>query len=207
MLAAFAAPNIAPAADEVTIYRCVGAGGKITLQDRPCPKDAHQDVRQMIRPQDPPPPPPQPVVKAPPTAQAPVEVRIVHVRDPQPLYECRTANGDTYLSQTGTPQARYVPLWTFGIGSSSFMGVGGRGSLPPSRTPGPPRGGPIFFAPSVYVEDHCERLPQIEVCQRLHDRQDELGTRIFNSQPSDRVRLERERQGLIEQMRSDCGTY
>jgi len=210
VLAISAAPGPARATGEVTIYRCVGASGKISLQDRPCPRDAHQDVRQMIRPQDPPPRPPAPVIQAP-SAPIATEVRIVHVRDPQPLYECRTSDGDSYLSQTGVPQARYVPLWTLGFGGGGFTNIGGRSSMSraseSSRSFAPSRTGPIFFPPSVYVEDHCERLPQVEVCQRLHDRQDELGTRIFNAQPSDRARFERERQGLIEQMRSDCGGY
>lgn len=211
MLAISAAPGIAHAADDVTIYRCVGAGGKVSLQDHPCPKDARQDVRQMIRPQDPPPRPSQPIVQAPPAAPAPIEVHIVHQRDPQPLYECTTSNGETYLSQTGVPQARYVPLWTFGFGGGDFTNIGPRTSMrrtpEASRTFTPSRTGPIFFPPSVYVEDRCERLPQVEVCQRLRDRQDELGTRIFNAQPSDRARFESERQGLIEQMRSDCGAW
>ena len=124
LLAPFAMIDPARAASEVTIYRCVAIGGKISLQDHPCPTDARQDVRQMIRPQDPPPRPQSPIVQAQP-APATTEVRIVHVRDPQPTYQCTTPDGDTYINHTGIPQARYVPLWTLGFGrGDGFEDVG-----------------------------------------------------------------------------------
>lgn len=207
LLAPFAMIDPARAADEVTIYRCVAIGGKVSLQDHPCPKDAHQDVREMIRPTDPP-PRPQPIARAATErTQAPVEIRIVHVRDPQPLYECRSFDGQTYLSQSGIPQSRFVPLWVLGYhvfndgGSFADVGRPAPTRLPPSSGYAP---NGQFDASATYIQDRCERLPQAEVCQRLSTRKDELGTRIFNAQASDRVRFERERQGLIEQLRSDC---
>lgn len=206
LLATCAAIAPARAAGEVTIYRCVTAGGKVSLQDHPCPKDVHQDVRQMIRPQDPPPRPPAPVVQAP-AAPAPPEVRIVHVRDPQPLYECTSFDGQTYLSQSGIPQSRFVPLWVLGFrmfGGSGFDDVGRPAPMPMPPPAQPLPNNQFALQPGSWIEDRCVRLPQAEVCQRMRDRQDELGTRIFNAQPSDRVRYERERQGLIEQLREDC---
>ncbi len=192
-------------ADDVIIYRCVNAGGKVTLQDRPCPKDVHQEVRQMLRPQDPP-PRPEPIASMPPPVSPTFEVRVY--RTPRPLYECTTQDGAAYLSQNGIPQARYVPLWTTGIG---MVEVGdGRMRAQPSpgsgqfRRGGLVRSGPIAFGPSVYVEDSCRRLPQDEVCERMHARDDTLEKLIFNAQPSDRVGYEREQKGLRTQVRNDC---
>jgi hypothetical protein len=200
---AIAASAAARAAGDVTIYRCVATDGKVSLQDRPCPKDAHQDVREMARPQDAPPRPPAAETRTSP-APPPTEVRIVHVRDPQPLYECTSYDGQTYLSQSGVPQSHFVPLWVQGLDprtmNDGFVNVGGRAPVPPPAQ----TGGPIVYSPGTWVEDRCIRLPQAEVCQRIRDRQDELGTRIFNAQPSDRARFERERQGLAEQLQSDC---
>lgn len=189
-------------AGDVTIYRCVGASSQITLQDHPCPKDVHQDVRQMLRPQDPPPRPQQVAASKSPVPPA-VEVRVVHVRDPQPLYECSNPDtGETYLSRTGVPESRYVPFSTLGYGDP-FIHVGTRTPIP--RTPGRLPPDHFGYPPLVYVQDSCVRLPQDEVCQRMHDRNDALGTLIFNAQPSDRERDERERKSLIEQMREECG--
>lgn len=208
LLCALIATDNARAGD-VTIYRCVGTGNQISLQDHPCPKDARQDVRQMIRPQDAPPRPQQVAAATPPAPQA-TEIRVIHVRDPQPLYECQNAEtGDTYMSQTGIPQSRYVPFWTLGLGDS-FANVGGRTPRPmPSPMSRPPAHVPhdrFVYPYSVYVEDTCVRLPQEEACQHLRDRNDALGTLIFNSQPSDRERYERERKGLVEQIRDECST-
>ncbi len=207
---AIAAADIARA-DDVTIYRCVDAGGKVSLQDRPCPKDVHQDVRQMLRPQDPPPGPQSIATTQPPPAARPngnrdVVLRVIHVRDPQPLFECRTVDGDTYLSQTGIPESRYVPVWTLGLGDG-FVNVGGRVRPEPQRGSGRLPPGSFGYPPVTYTEDTCVRLPQDEICQRMRVRNDELGTRIFNGQPSDRERFERERKGLLEQIAQECTGY
>src|SRR3546814_18021697 len=41
---------------DITIYRCPGAAGHLTVQDSPCAADQSQQVRRMIQPIDPPPP-------------------------------------------------------------------------------------------------------------------------------------------------------
>jgi hypothetical protein len=41
-------------AQEVTIYRCVGTDGQLTLRDSPCDKGESQQTRTMQRPKDPP---------------------------------------------------------------------------------------------------------------------------------------------------------
>ncbi len=196
-------------ADDVTIYRCVDAAGKVSLQDRPCPRDVRQDVRQMVRPQDAPPRPEPINVVVPPAART-VEVHIVHDRDPQPAFQCTTPDGDTYINHTGIPQGHYVPFWTFGMSRGNGF-VGGVGGGRPSPQPMPRPGASQFhnggfgIPVMTYVEDTCVRMPQDEVCDSLRARNERLGTLIFNGQPSDRARYERERKGLVEQMHSDCG--
>ena len=46
------APTTTVAADQVTVYRCVDAGGQVTLSDAPCAQGSRQEVRQMQRPVD-----------------------------------------------------------------------------------------------------------------------------------------------------------
>lgn len=116
----FALPSqSAAAADGVTIYRCTGADGHLTLRDTPCASGQRQEAVEMVRPQDPPPRitstrrPPQPAPAAVPAAQAPVR-HVVIARAPQPLYECTTPDGDTYTSDSNAGNPRWVPLWTLG---------------------------------------------------------------------------------------------
>ena len=99
-----------------------------------------------------------------------------------------------------------MPLWTLGIGrGDGFADVGRPTPQPTPRPRGPePRHGGFGFPVLTYVEDSCVRLQQDEVCETLRERNNALGTLIFNGQPSDRERYERERKGLVEQMRQDC---
>ncbi|HTA64481.1 MAG TPA: DUF4124 domain-containing protein [Xanthomonadaceae bacterium] len=192
LVGALAVPRAAHA-DTVTIYRCVDTKGGVSLQDKACPKDARQETREMVRPQD---ALPQPVAAASHAPPHPVEVRVVHERDPQPAYQCTTPDGDTYINHTGIPQGRYEPLWTTGPARDTGFVAGGHAPLTHAHGYGVPA--------MSYVEDTCVRLPQEDVCAGLRARADQLGTMIFNAQPSDRERYERERKGLDEQMRSDC---
>jgi hypothetical protein len=195
-------------ADAVLIYRCVDAAGAVAFQDSPCPKDAHQDVRQMLRPRDAA-SHSEPVAATQPAPHAPQQSA---PRDPRPLYQCTTPDGDTYLSQNGIPQGRYVPLWTTGAAySGAIGGSGARGRAQQINGPGQFRAGmsaqagPSPYGPVTYVEDTCERMPQNDVCQTLQDRDSDLGTQIFNAQPDERVVYEREQKSVRTQMRNDCG--
>lgn len=204
-------------ADELTLYRCVDVRGTIAIQDRPCPVGSQQRVLKMQRPVDAPPSPP--VATAPPPP--PVEVRIVHDRGMPPTYECTNAQtGETYLNHSGVGQSRYVPYWAYGVGSgfAVFGTLTPAQALHPPPPVGPPQppprpagnrhpyprmgGGLLGYS---YVEDHCDPLPQGEVCARLRDRDDALEKLIFNAQPSDRRTYEREQIGVREQLREGCG--
>jgi len=135
-------------------------------------------------------------------------VHVIHDRDPQPAYRCTTPDGDTYISRTGIPQGHYVPLWTYGFGRGNGFANGSRPPSQPMPRPGDAQfrngGGGLGFPAMTYVEDTCVRMSQDVFWDSLCARNDQLGTLIFNGQPSDRERYERERKGLLEQMRNDC---
>lgn len=101
-------------AAEVTIYRCTDERGRLTLRDSPCLKGERQEARTMLRPQD----PPARAVAAPkaPVSPAPAAAttRIVVVKPPRPLYECVTADGASYLSESDRGELRWQPAWTYG---------------------------------------------------------------------------------------------
>ena len=107
----------------VTIYRCTDDRGRlVALRDSPCLAGERQEAVRMQRPQDPPPRPasPAPASPAPATNPLPHEIRIVTVQPPQPVYECTTPEGQTYTSDSGEGNPRWVPLWTLGhpVGAS-----------------------------------------------------------------------------------------
>lgn len=216
-----------PAHDAVTIYRCLGAGGAVTLRDSPCPKGERQEVRAMQRPRDPPaaattPPIALPAPATPPPAE---RERVVYLTPPRPMYECVTPEGDTYTSDNGDGNPRWVPYWTVGYpiwprgGGASVSGnvsigngnlsfsSGGPVPLPPTHPPGghPPRPGVALPAGGAWVRDECHVLPQQEVCARLSDRRYDILRRYASAMPSERRTLDLEQRGIDARMANDCG--
>jgi len=218
---ATAAPVVRAADDDVTIYRCTDANGKLTLRDTPCAKGQQQQVRSMVRPKDAP-PSAQPVLP-PQTATAPPPQVIMMRNAPRPLYECVRPDGSYYTSDTADGAPRWVPLWTldFPVGPRSLaLGdrIGSPTPRPPSDRPGPPRPprppmhapghpGLLFPVGGTWVRDECHPLPQAEVCARLVDRRDEIRRRFFNAMPSERATLNTEERGINARLSDDCGAY
>lgn len=208
--------GIASAAnDNVTIYRCVDATGKLTLRDSPCAKGQHeQQKRRMQRPKD----PPAPVQTIPVRTRAATssstqpDIRYVVVNAPRPLYECVRHDGTRYVSDNGDGNRRWVPLWTLGYPvARQRLVLGDRiGAPPPGADAGmrPERGGRgygAFYGGGTWVQDACHPLPQEEVCAQLSDRRSELRRRFFNAMPSERESLGVEERGLNARLRADCG--
>jgi hypothetical protein len=195
-------------AQEVTIYRCIGAAGKLTLRDSPCAKGETQEVRSMQRPKDPA-PVALPVTKAapPPAPPPPREVQVIYRTPPRPMYECVTADGEQYTSDNGEGNPRSVPLWTLGYPMWSHRGGSdGRGTRPPDeRRPHLP--GVIVPGGYTWVRDECHALPQQEVCSRLSDRRYEIIRRYNSALQSDQHRLELEQRGIDARIANDCGNY
>ena len=192
-------------AAEVTIYRCVGPGGQLTLRDSPCAPGERQEVRAMQRPTD-----PAPMARPLPTpASASVaparEVQIVYRNAPRPLYECVDNEGRRYTSDNGEGNPRAVPLWTLGYSGWSRNG-GGRGhGGRPSGDAHAPRPGYVVPAGSAWIRDECHPLPQQEVCDRLSDRRYEIIRRYNSALQSERRALELEQRGIDARIANDCG--
>jgi hypothetical protein len=195
-VAVFAAPWRMALAQDVTIYRCVDAKGKVTLRDTPCAKSEKQETRTMTRPTDAPRKPKPAVAPAP--AQAEPVVVYQNPREvyapPRPLYECITPDGVSYTSDTGEGNPRYVPLWTLGY-NYDFGG----GTVTGVNYIGP------YAGMSTFVRDTCYMLPQDEVCARTRDRRDAIRTRFFNAMPSERDVLRVEERSLNARLANDCG--
>lgn len=217
VLAALAAsvPMTHARADDVTIYRCIDARGRLTLRDTPCPKGEHQETRTMLRPRD---APPRPRASAPAAPPVPAVERpaVTIVYPPRPLYECVTPDGGLYTSDTAEGNPRWVPLWTLGYPvlpllprreagvdfrfRDRHVDISGGSHL---------HRGPVYpiaaYGAGSWIRDACHALPQQEVCDRLRDRRSELRRRFFNAQPSERDVLRVEERGINARLGSDCG--
>ena len=223
LLAALFVTPSARAADEVTIYRCVDAKGRLTLRDSPCAKGERQEARTMVRPKDAPPRPREAPRTVP--QPAPAAPAVVIAYPPRPLYECITPDGDRYASDTPEGNPRWVPLWTLGypgvplyprtaagldfrIGNRHVEVSGGSHVVTAGDayvTPQPLA--PIAMGPGSWIRDTCYALPQAEVCDRVRDRRAEVRRRFFNAQPSERDVLRVEERGLNARLDSDCGGH
>ncbi|MCD9085656.1 DUF4124 domain-containing protein [Stenotrophomonas sp. SY1] len=193
-----------PAAENVRIYRCVGANGAVALQDAPCRGDHRQQVLDMVRPKDPPPTATATPAPAPPKPAIKREVRVVTVQAPQPMYECVSAEGERYTSDNNEGNPRWVPVF-LPYYRPRLRPPGppvGNGAAPP---PVPWRPGVAVPAGSVLVRDTCTALPQQEVCARLRDRRWELIRRYNSALQSERQELAREQRGIDARLNQDCG--
>lgn len=188
-------PGAAQAAGQVTVYRCETSAGKVTLGDAPCPAGQRQEMREMLRPQDPPPAPPAPAApaaaSASPATASPREV-VVYRTPPRPMYECTTDEGRTYTSDNGDGNPRQVPIWSLGYPGGGVIQRGHAG------------GGAVVIG-NTWVRDVCHQLPQAEVCDRLRDRRYEIQRQYHSSLQSERHALDQEQRGLDARLGNDCG--
>ena len=172
----------AMAQQAVILYRCTDALGVVTLQnDTPCPKGQQQEKRIVEAAATaapfpvPLPPPPAEIVPAPiptpaqadqpvppdaadsppvapvlplPAARAALAERL----PPPPLYQCNTADNDSYLSDTPDPKPRCVRVETVGIDGSQQLGAGQACTM---------------------VYDQCQRVPDAAACPAWRKRVNE----------------------------------
>lgn len=201
-------------AQNVVIYRCEDAKGRLTLRDSPCEPGETQQSRNMQRPRDPAPKPappalasPQPNAAAERTQAPPV---IVYRAPPRPMYECVSPDGERYTNETGEGQARWVPFWGYGYAYWPRAGGGSPNRPPPDSRPPPDRPRPPGGVVAVpvggsWVRDDCHMLPQAETCARLSDRRYEILRRYGSAMPSERRALDLEQRGIDARMANDCG--
>jgi hypothetical protein len=213
-------------AQDVTIYRCVSAEGRLTLRDSPCEKGETQQTRMMQRPKDPPPraeTPTPSVAPVPPRTDPPT--RVVYATPPRPMYECVTPEGEHYTSDSDEGNPRWQPFWapaypaypvwphgsgasvsgnvSIGNGNLSFSS-GSATPLPPRPPHGPPGHGVVLPAGGTWIRDRCHPLPQQEVCARLSDRRYEILRRYGSAMPSERRELDLEQRGIDARLANDC---
>ena len=159
---------------------------------------------------------------------APAPTRTIVYAPPQPMYECRMPDGNTYTSDSPEGNPRWVPLWTLGepvfgrppridASRGSFRpapsGNAAIGrpqqSLPtPTSVPSPPHGRvpwPAASGGGTWIRDDCALLPPRETCARLRDRRAAIGRRFFNAMPSERDVLRREERSIDARLDNDCG--
>jgi hypothetical protein len=128
------------AAHATTIYKCTDAKGTVTMQnDKPCAPGEKQEVRTIGElPTAPAPAPRAEKVEAPsgPPAGASFElvrgpaadelpasdIPLADRKPPPPLFECKTWEAETYLSETDTPKEHCVFLNTVGLNGGSGAG-------------------------------------------------------------------------------------
>lgn len=218
-------------AEDVTIYRCTDAAGHQSLSDRPCRKGETQQTRTMARPKDAPRPPAQPA------SAVRADARDDRYRDPapryvmvtpaRPMYECVSADGETYMSETGVGrqyfEPNYIPALAYpgyghraygyqGVsGSVGYRGSHGTASVSFGGQPLPVRpphhGARIVPVISLgeMVRDECYTLPQAETCDRLRDQRHELTRRWNIAQPTERAQIDLETRGIDARLDNDCG--
>lgn len=216
-----AAASFVPSARaaDVTIYRCSDARGHVALRDTPCTKGEQQETRNMVRPKD----APSRIADAVPDSRpepAPMPTRTIVYAPPLPMYECRTPDGSTYTSDSPEGNPRWVPLWTLGypVLSDGYYRPGstrivrhGDGTVDVNVDGGGYRRGPVptlvGYGAGTWVRDTCHMLPPSETCARLRDRREEIRTRFFNAQPTERAQLDREERGINARLDNDCGGH
>lgn len=199
------------AAQGVVIYRCTDANGALTIQNgTPCPKGSKQDRRVIeSAPAAPPPsfvtaPAPAapvhipPALRAPPPVAPPVPASPVPEEEPAApiadanrlpppwLFECRTYNNDSYLSDNGDPKPRCVTLTTTGLG----------GLIESSNN----------TAACEMKIDQCQRVPDGTLCEAWRNRLRAAESALRFGASEDRAKAEAEQRRLARVVReSTCG--
>jgi len=183
-------------AQGVVIYRCTDAAGAVTIQnDKPCPKGSKQQrrvveaapstaaaqvrspapVAAVAPPATPTPvnPPPTPAPASPPVEPEPAIADADRLPPPW-LYECRTYDDDSYLSENGNPAPRCVTITTTGLGG-------------------------LVESPNTSAcemkTDECQRVPDGAVCEawrrRLREAESALRFGAFENRAQAEADVER----------------
>ena len=146
----------------IRIYRCTDVLGRVTLQnDRPCPKNARQEMQSVEAPTPMPSYVPREermpeVVAAERAAEAAAIATVVKPAPAKPgpppaLYACRTWDQVDYLTEDAKPTERCAPLQVVGVDGAA------RGDA----------------AACENVVDQCAAVPAENLCQAWRRRVDE----------------------------------
>ena len=142
----------------ITVYRCE-SGGRVTLQDEPCPAGASQTTRRMVRPQDAPPRPPAARPDAgdatgdgapePPADDAYAPPAWAAAFPPPPMFQCTDYDGEVRFTEEYAPNTRCVPLPVLGY------------RVPP---------GSVAAASCRWVQESCLQLDDASACDRFREK-------------------------------------
>ncbi len=138
------------ATGKVTIYRCIDAKGKVSLQDSPCAKTSQQETREMLRPKDAPPAKKRPAVAVPKFEQ-PATQNFIFLTPPPVLYQCTDYEGKARDSENYDPNPRCEPLWALGY-HEKYLPIEHRGKR------------------CRWIEDSCVRYEGAALCNRWKEK-------------------------------------
>jgi len=215
-------------AEQLTIYRCTDAKGKLTLRDSPCKRGEKQQTQEMVRPRDAEPR----VVRTPsaPPVREVETVRYVMQQPIRPLYACVTPDGQRYLSENAEGQARWMPGWAVDpyprpypyppvtiarVGGdlhwrnrNSSVRIGGErqyiAGAPVIGSPVHPV--PVMATGGYWARDACAALSTAETCEVLSDRRHEIRVRYAQAMPVERKSMDAESATLDTRLHQECGT-
>ena len=188
LLLLLAAPGAMPAESppQMTVYRCE-AGGKVTLQDEPCPAGQTQSTRSMTRPKD---PPPRPQPATPPRTEPEYQEAFVMPPEPEPLpyppppmFQCTDYDGEVRYTEEYDPNTRCVPLSVLGYDLGPYPNA----------------------ATCTWVHESCLRLDDDSACskfkQKLKEEKSEAMHASASKAPFHKSEVERLSQIVAESCR------
>lgn len=195
----------AAAAQPVVLYRCTDAAGQLTVQNQPCPAGSTQ--REQVvgglgsTPAGAQPAPQAPARDAAPAiaggtpglldsnalarerAQAEADSRPA-LPPPPALYRCSTREGDRYLSESGDPAPRCLPLRTVGLDGDPAAGAGQACEV---------------------VRDRCEAVAADDACKAWRDHARQAQTRWRLAHPDNVEWRQRDYERIAAIVAASCG--
>jgi hypothetical protein len=177
---------IACGARAETVYKCVGADGRVTYQQTACPRTQKQQTIEL-QDSEPAAPAATPVAPPPPEAATPVDMPPPPPRRPPPrLFGCiRATDGKPYTSDNGNPQPYQAPYGMLGAGDLPLARSGQNSASAPELNRG--KVSPTLIGGNyVWVQDQCRPLSPVEACQALRDDAEENDRKLRNAFQSQR---------------------
>lgn len=189
LLLALSVPTLAgsgasAATGSVTVYRCVGDKGVVSLQDKPCAKGAEQKTIEMVRPKD---APPRPRTKAEPLPEPlppPPSTWAYEPTPPPPLYVCTSYDGIVRESEQYDPNPRCEPLALY--------------------HPYAERLTPQQAGACRWVQDSCVLLSEQETCARFRVNQKKAASERLHADSSTQAYRESELRRINQILRDHC---
>lgn len=204
LFAATACTVMAPAHTATNVgYRCTGANGSVSFQDKPCAGGQQSQPFQYERaPVEPDPaaaPAEAAAAPAPAEADKPAISATPPPRPPPPvLFRCvRADNEKVYFSETGQTQPYQVPAGVVGL-PGSRLGDQVRGSAPESNRPAV--AAPNIATAFVAVQDRCDQLTPAEACRELRGQLETNMDKQRSASKDERPGLKVEANALVDKL-------